>query len=187
MGEVTLTVQPCKTLKAFHIESFGNIRTMQGFSICTFLEDRKVAERQTKAANECLKTKGLAANIQIVNDKSNTLQKGSSITLWAETDTGTIIGADAIGELKKPSEVVGREAAEKLWTEIVAKPTVDVHLADMLIPYIALAKGNSVFLAREVTEHLETNIWLAEKMLNARFKVEKLGRSYRIEKLVENQ
>jgi len=46
-----------------------------------------------------------------------------------------------------------------------------------------LAKGKSVFLAREVTEHVETNIWLAEKLLNVRFKVEKIGRSYRIEKL----
>ncbi len=183
MGETTLTVQPCQSLRALNLENFGNMRTMKGVSTCTFLEDRKVAERQAKTANEYLKTKGLAANIQVVNDRSNPLQKGSSITLWAETDTDTIIGADAIGELKKPSEAVGREAAEKLHTEIVAKPTVDVHLADMLIPYIALARGNSVFLAREVTEHLETNIWLAEKMLNVRFKAEKIGRSYRIEKL----
>ncbi len=183
MGEATLTVQPCQSLRALNLENFGNMRTMKGVSTCTFLEDRKVAERQAKAANEYLKTKGLAANIQIVNDRSNPLQKGSSITLWAETDTGTIIGADAIGELKKPSEAVGREAAEKLQAEIVAKPTVDVHLADMLILYIALAKGKSVFLAREVTEHLEANIWLVEKMLDVRFKVEKVGRSYRIEKL----
>jgi RNA 3'-phosphate cyclase len=183
MGEATLTVQPCKSLRALNLGNFGSIRAIQGVSTCTFLEDRKVAERQAKAANEYLKTKGLAANIQIVNDRSNPLQKGSSITLWAETDTSLIIGADAIGELKKPSEAVGREAAEKLYAEIVAKPTVDVHLADMLIPYIALAKGRSVFLAREVTEHVETNIWLAEKLLNVRFKVEKIGRFYRIEKL----
>jgi RNA 3'-phosphate cyclase len=183
MGEATLTVQPCKSLRALNLGNFGSIRAIQGVSTCTFLEDRKVAERQAKAANEYLKTKGLAANIQIVNDRSNPLQKGSSITLWAETDTSVIIGADAIGELKKPSEAVGREAAEKLYAEIVAKPTVDVHLADMLIPYIALAKGKSVFLAREVTEHVETNIWLAEKLLNVRFKVEKIGRFYRIEKL----
>jgi len=183
MGEATLTVQPCKSLRALNLGNFGSIRAIQGVSTCTFLEERKVAERQAKAANEYLKTKGLAASIQIVNDRSNPLQKGSSITLWAETDTGVIIGADAIGELKKPSEAVGREAAEKLYAEIVAKPTVDVHLADMLISYIALAKGKSVFLARELTEHLETNIWLAEKLLNVRFKVEKIGRFYRIEKL----
>jgi RNA 3'-terminal phosphate cyclase len=53
----------------------------------------------------------------------------------------------------------------------------------MLIPYIALAKGKSVFLAREVTEHLETNIWLVEKILGSHFKTAKIGSLYRIEKL----
>ncbi len=35
----------------------------------------------------------------------------------------------------------------------------------------------------EVTGHLEANIWLAEKMLDASFKVEKVGALYRVEKL----
>jgi RNA 3'-terminal phosphate cyclase (ATP) len=61
-------------------------------------------------------------------------------------------------------------------------PTVDVHLADMLIPYMALAEGSSAFLTREVSEHLEANIWLAEKMLNVRFTVQRENSLYRIEK-----
>ena len=187
MGEVILTIQPTLNLKPINLEKFGNLTQVGGVSVCTFLSNQKVAERQAQAATENLFKKGYSAKIQIVNDTSNAIQKGSSIVLWAKTDTGVILGADAIGEVKKTSEAVGKEAAEKLSTELVTSPTVDVHLADMLIPYIALAKGKSVFLAREITEHLETNIWLAEKMLNARFKVEKMGRSYRIEKLVENQ
>jgi RNA 3'-terminal phosphate cyclase (ATP) len=81
------------------------------------------------------------------------------------------LGSDSIGELGKLSEKVGKEAAERLFSEISAKPTVDVHLADMLIPYVALAKGGSAFLARTLTDHLEANIWLAEKMLGVRFNV----------------
>lgn len=180
MGEVTLTVEPCKTLKPLLLESFGNIKAIKGVSVCTFLVDRKVAERQAKAANDCFNGK---AEIQIINDSSNPLQKGSSIALWAETDSGVVLGSDAIGELKKPSEAVGREAAEKLQTEIASKPTVDVHLADMLIPYAALAKGNSTFFARALSEHLETNIWLAEKMLNVKFKIEKASGLCRVEKI----
>ncbi len=89
--------------------------------------------------------------------------------MWAETDTGVIIGADAIGELRKMSEAVGKEAAQKLMTELSVKPTVDIFLADMLIPYMALAQGKSVFLARTISEHIESNIWLMEKMLNVKF------------------
>jgi RNA 3'-phosphate cyclase len=183
LGEVTLTVDPCKSLMPLQLEAFGKIKTMQGVSVCTFLADRKVAERQAKAATDHLNVKGYSADIRIINDKSNPLQKGSSIALWAETDAEAMLGADAIGELGKTSENVGREAAEKLCVELSVEPTVDGHLADMLIPYVALARGKSVFLTRFLSEHLETNIWLAEQMLNVKFRVEKRKGVYVIEKI----
>jgi RNA 3'-terminal phosphate cyclase (ATP) len=183
MGEVTLTVEPCKSLSPLLLESFGNLKTIRGVSVCTFLADRRVAERQAEAARAYLGGKNLTiANIQIVNDNSNPLQKGSSLVLWAETDSGVILGADAIGELRKPSESVGEEAAIKLVSEVSAKPTVDLHLADLLIPYVALAEGKSVYLTRAISEHVETNTWLAEKLLGVRFLIRKMGRIYRVEK-----
>ncbi|MDI6805345.1 MAG: RNA 3'-terminal phosphate cyclase [Candidatus Bathyarchaeia archaeon] len=183
MGEVTITVEPSKHLKPLVLQDFGKIKTIRGVSVCTFLADRKVAERQARASNEYLREKGYATDIQIINDESNPLQKGSSIVLWAETDTNAILGADAIGELRKPSQTVGREAAEKLYMEISAKPTVDVHLADMLVPYVALAEGNSIYITRTISDHLETNIWLAEKILNVKFNINKVGGLYKIEKV----
>jgi RNA 3'-phosphate cyclase len=183
MGEVTVSIEPCKSLKPLCLESFGNVQAVRGISVCTFLAERNVAERQAKAANDCLREKGYGTDIRKVNDSSNPLQKGSSLVLWAETDTGAIVGADAIGELKKASETVGREAAEKLCAELSAKPTVDIHLADMLIPYIALAEGRSAYLTRKLTDHLETNVWLAQKVLNTRINVEKVNGLYRVEKV----
>ena len=182
MGEVTMTVKPPDGLQPIRLNNFGKLKSVKGVSVCTFLADRKVAERQAKAAGEYLSEKGYAADIQVVNDQSNPFQKGSSLTLWAETDTGVIIGADAIGELRKTSEAVGREAAEKLYAELSVRPTVDVHLADMIIPYMALAEGTSSLLTREVSDHLETNVWLAEKMLKVRFKIQKVNSLFRIEK-----
>lgn len=180
-GEATLTVEPCEVLKPLRLESFGNITSITGLSVCTFLADRKVAERQAKAVSDFLKARGYRADIEVLDDMSNPLQKGSSIVLWAETNAGVVLGADAIGELRKPSEAVGTEAAEKLLAEIQAKPTVDTHLADMLIPYIALAKGKSAYLTRMLSEHLETNIWLVEKMLNRRLTVQQVNRLCKIE------
>ena len=182
MGEVTMTVKPLDVQQPIRLNNFGKLKSVKGVSVCTFLAHRKVAERQTKAASEYLSENGYAPDIQVVNDQSNPFQKGSSLTLWAETDTGVIIGADAIGELKKTSEAVGREAAEKLYTELSVRPTVDVHLADMLVPYMALAEGTSSLLTREVSDHLETNIWLAEKMLKVRFYIQKVNNLFRIEK-----
>jgi len=181
MGEITLEVEPCPKLQFITLEEFGNLQQIKGVSVCTFLADRRVAERQAIAANERLKSAGLHADIEIVNDMSNPLQKGSSLVLWAETDTGALLGGDAIGELGKPSEVVGREAAENLLRELESRATVDSHLSDMLVPHVALAEGDSVYLSRLVTEHLDTNIWLAQKILGVKFHLAKVGNLYRIE------
>lgn len=182
MGEVTVTIQPNPKLNPIRLEEFGDLQHLKGYSVCTFLADRQVAQRQADAANEYFKEIGYTPNIEVVNDASNPLQKGSSIVLWAETDAGTILGADAIGELGKLSETVGIEAAEKLKAELYLKPTVDVHLADMLIPYIALTEGSSVFLTRKLTDHIEANIWLTENVLGTKFRVVKAGSLFRIEK-----
>lgn len=182
MGKATMTVKPNHKLMPIELENFGKLKSIKGFSVCTFLADRLVAQRQAKTAKEYLSQNGYVTDIEVVNDESNSIQKGSSIVLWAETDTGIILGADAIGELHKMAEAVGKEAAQKLIAELSSKPTVDVFLADMLIPYIALARGKSAFLVRTISDHIESNIWLMEKMLNVKFTVQKVNNLYRIEK-----
>ena len=182
-GEVIAKVEPAKNLKALQLGSHGNVKTIKGVSVCTFLAERNVAERQARTAEDYFRKKGFKPDIQIINDMSNPLQKGSSLVLWAETDTEVILGSDAIGELKKTSERVGEEASQKLWEEISAKPTVDVHLADLILPYVALTPNESTYLTRTMSEHLETNIWLAEEILKVKFKTEKTDGLYRIKKV----
>jgi RNA 3'-terminal phosphate cyclase (ATP) len=183
MGEVVLDVRSVSKFTSISLESFGRVEEVGGVSVCTFLEDRRVAERQAEAAEDVLRDHGYASNIRVVNDRSNPLQKGSSLVLWAKTNKGTVVGGDAIGELRKSAEAVGREAAENLLREVEVGATVDVHLADMLVPYVALTDGHSVYLTRELTEHLDTNIWLVEKILGVKFRVSKVGTLHMVEKL----
>jgi len=184
MGEALLSVEPISQLRAVQFERFGNLESVKGLSVCTLLSDRQVAKRQAKSAMDTLaKNNYTTSQIQVLNDQSNPYQKGSSITLWAKTDTDVLIGTDAIGDLRKSSESVGEEAARKLLVELHTKPTVDVFLADMLIPYMALAPGRSVFYTNYLSEHIEANIWLMESMLNSVFSIEKINNLYRIEKI----
>jgi len=182
MGEVTLRVQPCRRLSPIWLEEAGRAGKVRGVSVCTFLKGRRVAERQATAARKYLEGRGVEVDIDVLYDSSNPLQRGSSIVLWTETDKGALLGADAIGEVRKPSEDVGKEAAEALFEELRSGATVDLHLADMLVPYMALAEGGSVYLARSMTEHLDTNVWLAEEILGAKFEVRKARGLYRVEK-----
>ena len=181
MGEVILNVYKNSELTSIRLDNFGEIDEVGGISVCTFLEKQKVAARQAETAKNIMKNNGYNPNINIVNDKSNPQQKGSSLVLWAKTNTGVLLGGDAIGELRKSSEAVGREAAENLLKETRQKTTVDEHLADMLVPYIALANGKSVYLTRRLTEHLETNIWLVEKILDTKIQTTTVGNLIRVE------
>jgi len=182
MGEATLEAEPCHNLRPLRLEEWRHVEKMRGISVCTFLKEQHVADRQAREAEKRLGAEGYKAEVEVLYDESNPLQKGSSIVLWAETDSGVLLGGDSIGEPRKTSERVGQEAAEALLKELRAGATADTHLADMLVPYIALAEGYSTYTTRAMTGHLETNIWLAEKILGVQFEVKKSNGLYRVEK-----
>ena len=54
MGEATLIVRPNRYLKPVMLESFGKLKSIKGVSVCTFLADKQVAERQGNAAQDYL-------------------------------------------------------------------------------------------------------------------------------------
>ncbi len=183
MGEVLLEVTPCPNLQPINLTEPGKITEIEGVSVCTFLEKQKVAQRQTQKAAEILEKNGYNTNIQVVNDQSNKFQKGSSITLWTKTDTNSILGADAIGERRKTSEAVGKEAAENLLKELKTNAIVDVHLGDMLVPYIGLADAGSAFLVRKLTDHIQANVWLTQKILGTKINVKETSNGFLIQKI----
>ncbi|MFA5364234.1 MAG: RNA 3'-terminal phosphate cyclase [Candidatus Bathyarchaeia archaeon] len=182
MGEAVLNVNSCGRLKPISLTEYEQVNQIEGVSVCTFLEKQQVAQRQANQAAKILRSKGYETNIKVVNDESNPLQKGSSIALWTKPNKNMVLGADSIGELRKSSEQVGKEAAENLCKEAETRATVDVHLADMLVPYIALAEGNCVYFTRKVTDHLDTNIWLVEQILGTKIRVSQEGGVFRVEK-----
>jgi RNA 3'-terminal phosphate cyclase (ATP) len=127
-----------------------------------------VAERQARAAKRILREAGYETRIKIEIANGGKMTTGSGITLWSGYKSGS-----ALGERGKRAELVGEEAAGTILKELESASTVDVHLADQLIPYIALAEGRSELKVREMTKHLETNIYITQKFLKVEFKVEK--------------
>ena len=55
-----------------------------------------------------------------------------------------------------------------------SEATVDAHLADQLVLYMALAKGRSLMVTDRITEHLKTNIWMIEQFLPVTFEVNEM-------------
>ncbi len=138
------------------------------------LEGAKVAERQSESAKLYLGK--LNAPFSFTNHYYNPLSTGSGITLWAvfgddeiDQKNPVVIGADSLGERNKKAEDVGKEAADNLMKEISSGVAVDKHLADQLIPFMALAGG--IIKTSEVTNHVKSNIYVVKNFLDVKFDI----------------
>ena len=129
---------------------------------------------------ECQKMlteKGYRARIETLWDKTAP-QAGASLALWAETDSGCLLGSDQAGKRGRSSEEIGRYVARNLSEDLKTGATVDRYLADQLIIYAALASGTTEYIIPHLTDHVDTNLWLVEK-LGARPRLE--GNTVQIE------
>lgn len=183
-GEVSAVFEPCK-LRGFHFRKEGENKRggenpieeetrkggrdlnqgkeVMGVSHASNLPAH-VPARQAEAAESILLEAGYGSRINV--QSCELLSTGSGITLWSG-----YCGGSALGERGLPAEKVGRRAAEEIISELRTEASVDVHLADQLIPYMALA-GNSSYMVREITLHAATNIWVTEQFLGVKFRIE---------------
>jgi len=109
-------------------------------------------------------------DVRIMSNQWEGRSTGAGITLVAEFGN-TLLGACALGEKGKRAETVAKECVDALMLEGKSGATVDVHLADQILPFLALATGPSEVLVREVSEHARTNMAVIEKLLGARFEL----------------
>lgn len=167
-GKVEVVTKPLK-LKPIEILEKGEFRNIKGFSIASkSLEKSKVAERQTKTSKELIKLK-LNKELDIETDYVDSLSPGSGVLILIKTEN-SIIGGDSLGEVRKSSEDVTKEAVKNLIFEY-ASGSVDRHVADMLLPYMALA-GSGKIKTSEITQHIKTNISVIEKFLPIKFEID---------------
>ncbi len=140
------------------------------------LVDKEVGERIKNSAKNELK--GYEVPTQIRVDYGKTASTGGEIVIWAMfSENGEInfdnpvrLAGDALIEPKKSSEKIGKEAADKLITEIKSGVALDRHLADQLIQFMGLLSGSEIE-PREVSQHTKTNIYVAELFLPITFEM----------------
>ncbi len=133
-----------------------------------FLARARVAERQAESAGAVL---GSSLPVDIRAEYCRSASPGTVITLWTVDAEGrSLVGADALGEKGKPAEEVGRDAARNLMETLRTEAAVDVHLADNLIPLLAIT-GGTIKTAR-ITDHIRANVYVCERFLDVRFRID---------------
>ena len=99
-----------------------------------------------------------------------TRSPGSQVCLITEFEN-SVIGTDNLGKLGKRAEDVGKEAALELLKEERSRACLDKHLADQILPFMALTPGKSQVSVSEITNHCKTNMWVIEKFLDGQFEI----------------
>ena len=186
-GELDLTITPrfCRNeygnFDAFYSHLRNNISQLQfaiqpeldhiaGRSVASFkLKGAKVAERQAKGASRIIAKR---CALKIEEEYCHSVSVGTVITLWAVSRQGNVfMGADALGEKGRRAEDVGAAAGGRLLDALKSGAAVDRHLADNLIPLMALCGGE--IKTEKITGHIRSNIYICEKFLEVDFRIDK--------------
>jgi RNA 3'-terminal phosphate cyclase (ATP) len=144
----------------------GAVRRISGVALCSHLQQRRVSERMAARCAEILERHGYRVDFEHLYD-TTAVQAGAALAVLAETIDGCLLGSDRAGAPRRTSEAIGEYVAHSLLQDLASGASVDRYLADQLVIYALLADGVSHYSVPALTEHLETNLWLAETILGA--------------------
>jgi RNA 3'-terminal phosphate cyclase (ATP) len=167
-GEVSCRIQPTTKFSSLDLTERGRLLKLSGLSAVSNLPI-SIAERQRSQAMKVLRVKGFSPEVELLDAPS--IGQGSFLFLKAEFEN-SVAGFGALGERGKRAEKVAQEACDDFLQFMQSDAAVEPHLADQLIPYLALAEGRSTFTVSKITKHLLTNIWVVKQFLPIEISVE---------------
>ncbi|MGQ9587169.1 MAG: RNA 3'-terminal phosphate cyclase [Thermoplasmata archaeon] len=173
-GEVRAEVSPVTKLLPVELGVRGKVLAIEGVAYAQNLPDHVVSRMRHAALKKLLDFREVAVESDLRKGRST----GAGIVLAARCEN-TIVAESALGARGIRSETLGEECAKDLLETLRSGATVDQHMLDQILPYMALAGGGSRVLAEGMTSHAETNIIVIERFLGKRFRTTKL------EKLIE--
>ena len=183
-GKIQLNIHPVHELKPIRLTDRGLLKRIRGLSALSNLP-RHVAERQKdQAMKRIQKELKMDAEINILYDAPSN-GPGSFLFLLAEYEK-TIAGFSSLGQRGKPAEKVADETVDDLKDYLSSEGCIDPHLADQLVPFMALTKGNSSFITTRITNHLLTNLWIISHFLEVKVEQQgEIGKTGRVDFLNE--
>ena len=177
-GSVEIVTQPVASWSTLRLVDPGPVRRIRGIAHVANLPEA-IPKRMKHAALRRLHGQEDVKIEDRVYVGEEAVGQGGALVLWAETEA-SVVGASSLAERGKSSERVGEEAAAALADEIASGAAVDVHAADQILPYLALADGPSSFTVREVSGHLRSMAWLIGQILGRTVEFQSLGPVWRV-------
>ena len=169
-GLVETQIQPSKNLNPI---SLVERKTSSAKLLCVYSHiSKEVIQKEIDDAKTVLNKNGF--DCEISTKEENALDKGCSILIFSN-DTNSVIGSDGI--YQKSVNGLGESVAKKF---IESNLGVDLNLSDMLVVPLSLIKETSVFRVRQITKHLETNLFVASKITGCKYGIGKLDDGFEV-------
>lgn len=135
------------------------------------LLDRNVLEEMERTLRVLLARHGV--HIEVRSAYSHSSSPGYGVTLYATHVTDrprSLIGAGVLAEERETPSEVAQRAVGILEERLATTGAVDEHVADHLIPFLAIDGGE--FTATRISNHVRAGIKIAEAFTGARFRIE---------------
>ncbi|MFX1256618.1 MAG: RNA 3'-terminal phosphate cyclase [Promethearchaeota archaeon] len=163
---------PKQRLKPINLQVLGNVDLIQGKIIITNQLRRQrdnIGIRIRKSIKKQIK-RTLDVETDVNYEWVDSTSPGVGLSLWAHSDTGSIISTGTLlGEKHISSEKLGLMAANKILKYIQNEIPVDNYLSDQLIPLMAFVKKPSKIRVFEITSHTKTNLELIKLFINRNY------------------
>ena len=173
-GRVIATLDPIGTIKPLNQEALGDLVAVRGVCFCQRLSDW-VPQEMIKSCKEALMP---YADVEIELQRTDGGSQGAGLVLVAEYENG-MLGSNALSSRGHPPDKCGKDAAVDLIREMESGSTMDVHTADQLLPYMAMADDCSSFSVSRISKHLLSQMDTLESFLDVKFGVERKDNVYR--------
>lgn len=181
-GEVICQAKPVEKIVPLNLIKRGKLLKLSGLSLVSNLP-LSIAQRQKQEAEKILsefvvKTQNRGSvgkennfNLETEILDASSIGKGTFFFLLASFEN-SIAGFSSLGALGKRAEQVSDEACKAFLDFMKTTGAIEEHLADQLIPFLALAQDESNFSVSRISQHLLTNIWVTQQFLPVKIVVD---------------
>ena len=152
--------------------SFLERKTKKVKLICTFSKiPIKKIQREIKQIEEKIINEGLVVETEIKNEEA--IDSGASILVYS-ADEYSIIGVDSVFDKRT-------QRFDLDFDKFVKNSLgIDENLADMLVVPASLGQEKTIFQVREITKHLETNLFVTSKITGCKYGIGRLDNGYQV-------
>ncbi len=160
-GVVRLRLEGKAATKPLELDGKTNWEKQRArIAVSVDLKQAKVAERIAAA---------LAPGIEVEREYVDSASSGAVLTLWAISPNGFRLGSTCLGRPGLPSEKLARMAMESFQARLDHPHPVEEHLADQLVPLLALVGGR--MRCQEISLHCSTNMEICSRFTGGHFEM----------------